>query len=260
MPTISIVTICFNNLEDVKRTCESVDAQEHKPFEHWIINGSTTTDVADWLDNIPQPSYRKWINERDKGIADAFNKGIAYCKGAVIHILNSGDLYAANDVLAIVNKTLEENDKAQWVSGKIKLKRGGEWVEVGKPFSASKVYRGMRSVSHPTWFVKNEVYKRVGEYSSEYKIAMDYDMMCRIAKEPYCFINKTLAVFDDAGISTNNYIASLKENIKVYEANFGYSIMCRVWQFRLKMIYLLLQSNIGKKLFLLKKKLKLENV
>jgi len=66
-------------------------------------------------------------------------------------------LYAANDVLAVVNRTFEENDKAQWVSGKIRLKRGGEWVEVGKPFSASKVYRGMRSVSHPTWFVKNEI-------------------------------------------------------------------------------------------------------
>jgi len=103
-------------------------------------------------------------------------------------------------------------------------------------------------------------YKRVGEYSIEYKIAMDYDMMCRIAKEPYCLINKTLALFDDAGISTNNYIASLKENIRVYESNFGYSIICRVWYFRLKMIYLLLQSNIGKKLYLLKKKLKLENV
>jgi len=91
MPSISIVTICFNNLEDVKRTCESVDAQVHKPFEHWIINGSITT-VAKWLINTPQPDYRKFINERDKGIADAFNKGIANCKGAVIHILNSGDL------------------------------------------------------------------------------------------------------------------------------------------------------------------------
>ncbi len=252
MPTISIVTICFNNLEDVKRTCESVDAQVHKPFEHWIINGSTTTDIEEWLMNTPQPDYRKYINERDKGIADAFNKGIANCNGTVIHILNSGDIYAADDVLAVVNNTFELNEKAQWVSGKIRLKRGGEWVEVGKPFSASKVYRGMRSVSHPTWFVRNEVYKRVGRYSSEYKIAMDYDMMCRIAKEPYSFINKTLAVFDDAGISSNNYIASLKENIRVYEANFGYSVKCRVWQFRLKLLYWLLQTVVGKYLFKLK--------
>ena len=157
MPRISVITICFNNLIDVINTCSSVDIQMNKPFEHWIINGSTNEEIAEWLKNNPQPIYRKWINERDKGIADAFNKGIANCKGAVIHILNSGDIYAADDVLTVVNKTFDINDKAQWLSGKIRLKRGGEWVEVGKPFSASKVYRGMRSVSHPTWFVKNEI-------------------------------------------------------------------------------------------------------
>ncbi len=260
MPTISVITICFNNLNDVISTCASIDIQVNKPFEHWIINGSTNNEIAEWLDNNPQPVYRKWVTERDKGIADAFNKGIVNCNGDVIHILNSGDIYAAEDVLSVVNKTFELNEKVQWVSGKIRLKRGGLWVEVGKPFSTSKVYRGMRSVSHPTWFIKKEVYKRVGEYSSEYKIAMDYDMMCRIAKEPYNFIDKTIAVFDDSGISSSNYLASLKENIRVYEANFGYSIICRVWQLRLKMIYYLLQSSIGKKLFRLKNKLNLENV
>ena len=99
-------------------------------------------------------------------------------------------------------------------------------------------------------------YKRVGEYSIEYKIAMDYDMMCRIAKEPYSFINKTLAVFDDSGISSNNYLASLKENIIVYEANYGYSFKCRLWQFRLKLLFKLLQTAVGKQMFLLKYKIK----
>jgi len=260
MPRISVITICFNNLIDVINTCSSVDIQMNKPFEHWIINGSTNEEIAEWLENNPQPIYRKWINERDKGIADAFNKGIANCNGDVIHILNSGDFYTDEDVLALVYNTFELNEKVQWVSGKIKLKRGGEWVEVGKPFSPSKVYRGMRSISHPTWFVKSDVYQRVGGYSSEYKIAMDYDLMCRIAKEPYSFIDKTIAVFDDSGISSNNYLASLKENIRVYELNFGYSIKCRLWQFRLKIIYILLNSYIGKYLYRLKVKYKLENV
>jgi hypothetical protein len=65
------------------------------------------------------------------------------------------------------------------------LIRAGKPVIVGKPFEKEKLYRGMRSVSHPTWFVKKEVYGRIGTFNTEYKIGMDYDLMCRIANEPY---------------------------------------------------------------------------
>jgi hypothetical protein len=39
---------------------------------------------------------------------------------------------------------------------------------------------------------------------------MDYDLMCRIANEPYGYINETIAIFDDSGISTKNYLAIIK--------------------------------------------------
>ena len=92
------------------------------------------------------------------------------------------------------------------------------------------------------------------------KFAFCLLILFRIAKEPYSFIDKTIACFDDTGISSSQYLKSLKENIRVYEAHAGYSLKCRIWQFRLKLIYLLLQSSIGKQLFLLKKKMRMENV
>ena len=45
----SIITICFNNLNDLKDTCESVDKQEHQSFEHIIIDGSTNDEIQKWL-------------------------------------------------------------------------------------------------------------------------------------------------------------------------------------------------------------------
>ena len=71
-----IITICFNNLHDLQKTLASVDNQTRTPDEHWIINGSTSNDIAEWLQQTSQTGYRKTVNERDKGIADAFNKGI----------------------------------------------------------------------------------------------------------------------------------------------------------------------------------------
>lgn len=259
MTGISVITICFNNLADVQRTCSSVDEQTEHPDEHWIINGSTNNDIADWLDKTAQPSYRKWINERDNGIADAFNKGIHKAVGPVTHLLNSGDVYSSNAVISIIAAFFKTQPQVQWVSGNIELIRGGEKVVIGKPFDRIKLYRGMRSVLHPTWFVKKEVYERVGTFKPEYKIAMDYDMMCRLGNESYQYLPTTIAIFDDTGISSTQYLRSLAETKKVYKSYFGWSLKLELWQLRLKFLHYLLQSGFGKWLFQLKKKMRLEN-
>lgn len=257
--SISVITICFNNLPELQKTCASVDAQTIQPGEHWVINGSTQKDIEDWLLQTPQPKYRKWINEGDRGISDAFNKGIKNAHYPIIHILNSGDCYSSNDILEVVSNFFLKNTFIQWISANIELMRAGRKVIVGKPFEKKKLYRGMRSIAHPTWFVRKAVYDRIGIFNLEYSIAMDYDLMCRIANEPYGYLDKVVVVFDENGISSENYLRSLEENKKVYESYFGKSFKLEIWQIRLKALYHLLQTRLGKGLFDLKKKLGFEN-
>ena len=260
MNAITVISICFNNLSDLQKTCNSVDEQTVHPNEHLIINGSTNDEIAHWLSNHPQPAYRKWINERDKGIGDAFNKGILHASYSITHLLHAGDCYASNQVLLLVKHFYSQHPHITWSSGNIQVVRGGEIIVIGKPFDSKKLYRGMRSVAHPTWFVKKEVYERVGLFNNDFKIAMDYDLMCRIANEPYGYINETIAIFDDSGISTKNYLQSLKDNIAIYEHYFGFSLKCRIWQLRLRILHWLLQTNFGKWLFKIKKALGFENL
>ena len=137
--------------------------------------------------------------------------------------------------------------------------RAGREVVVGKAFDKSRLYRGMRSVSHPAWFVKKLLYQRVGLYKSDYQIAMDYDMMCRLAEFPYAFLDKVIAVFDNTGVSSQNYLHSLKENKKVYESYFGFSFLLFLWQIRLRILHFLLQTGFGRWLFLIKQKAGGEN-
>jgi glycosyltransferase involved in cell wall biosynthesis len=252
MEQLSVITICFNNLSDLKHTCISVDAQTTKPYEHLIIDGSTNKEIAEWLQNTPQPPYRKWICERDKGISDAFNKGIQQATGTLIHILNSADIYFSEIVIENVLDFFEKNSTIQWASGNIFMKRGGIWVNIGVPFDAGQLFKGMRAVSHPTWFLKKALYHKVGNFSLDFKIAMDYDLMCRLKNEPYAYMDQTIVRFDDGGVSTNQYLKSLKENVKVYESYNGFSIAARIWQFRLSLLFYLLQSKFGKLLYFIK--------
>ena len=132
MPSLSIITICFNNLKDVIATCKSVDEQLMMPFEHIIVDGSTTGEIREYLEGSVQPAYRRWICERDNGIADAFNKGIRNAKGEVTLLLNSGDELYDNTVLQRVSKEFESDPSLMWCHGKLKMMRGGVWVVVGK--------------------------------------------------------------------------------------------------------------------------------
>lgn len=257
---ISVVTICFNNLDDLIRTCSSVDVQQHLPFEHWIIDGSKTNDIAEWLAGNEQPSYRKWICEPDKGIADAFNKGIIRSTGQVIQLLNAGDVYTDASVLEKVYLEFQLHQDLQWLTGKIYMTRMGKTVLVGKPFDPDKLYKGMRSVSHPTWFVKKSVYDQVGLYSQNYAIAMDYEMMCRLKDFKAGFVSYPFVIFDDTGVSTHNYLKALAETKKAYQSHFGFSIKMEVWQLRLKLLNLLQQTKLGMILFNLKRSMGLENM
>ncbi len=257
---LTIITICFNNPAELMATCASVDAQTTSPFEHLIIDGSNQPQIAGWLNSTPQPAYRRWICERDKGIADAFNKGVRHSNGNLIQFLNSGDTFFNATVLATVLSRFTPGAGATWCHGKMQLQRGGERVIIGKPFEQRKVYRGMRGTFHPTMFVQQNLFDAYGGFDTSLRIAMDYDFLLRIAAEPCCFIDMPLVVFDPGGVSTNNYLASLEENKLCYEKYFGRSVKLLLWQFRLRVLHHLLHSPFGHFLYRLKKGLKLENV
>lgn len=259
MLRISIITICFNNPDEVRKTCASVDAQVLKPLEHIIIDGSTKPDIKNYLEKTHQPSYRKWICEPDKGIADAFNKGILKSSGDILYLLNSGDTIYDKTVLEKVTSVFEKNSTIMWCHGKLNLLRGGIWVSIGKPFEKDKLYRGMRGTLHPTMYVRRELYDKHGLFDIHLKMAMDYDFLCRIADEKSTFIDYPLATFDPAGVSSSNYIKAMKESYAQYRKYYGRSFKQTLWEWRLTLLHNLLESGFGKFLYRIKVKMGKEN-
>ncbi len=258
--TISIITICFNNLPELQVTLASVDKQTLPPYEHWIIDGSTDNKINNYLQTNVQPSYRKWISEKDAGIADAFNNGIQRAGGDIINMLNSADYYFDAYVLATVSAAFQKKPGISWLHGKYKLQRGGLWVTIGKPFDPSKLYRGMRSLSHQSMFIKKALHEKYGMYNTVLKNAMDYDFVCRMYREPFMFLDKPLIVFVPGGTTDRDYLSALKEGKEVFEKYYGRPVKLFVWQWRLKILHSLLSSPFGKWMYKVKVWLKLENM
>lgn len=256
---LSIITICFNNLQELQRTLASVDCQTFLPEEHIIIDGSTNSEIKKYLESHPQPAFRRWICERDTGISDAFNKGISTATGAVTLLLNSGDTLYDTSVLQKVNAAFEKDAALMWCHGMLHTMRGGTWVTVGKPFEKAKLYRGMRGTFHPTMYVKRALYAKYGMFDTNIRMAMDYDFLCRIADEKHTFIPQPLATFDPSGVTSTKYLDAMEETYAVYRKYFGRSFKQTLWKFRLTMLHYLLHSRFGKLLYRLKKGLGLAN-
>jgi len=241
---ISVITICFNNLSELIETMRSVDNQTIKPFQHFVVDGSTNSEIRDYLTQNPQPNYRQWISEPDNGISDAFNKGILAASGDIVNMLNSGDCYAVDNVIESVLDTFQNDEDLMWVYGKTFVIKGGKRVLVGKLFETKKLYRGMRRMHHQTMFVKKKLHDIYGLYDTTIKITMDYDFVCRIAFEKSKFLEIPMIDFLPDGISSNGLLA-LKDVKSIYKKYYGNSIKLFFWQLRLKIIHLLLRTKLG---------------
>jgi glycosyltransferase involved in cell wall biosynthesis len=259
MPSISIVTICRDNLEDLLRTCRSVDAQSHPPHEHIVVDGSSGEGIRRWLAESLQPAYRRSVSEPDEGISDAFNKGIVMSTGDVLVMLNSGDELYDETVLSRVSEAFLEDPSIQWLHGSMKLKRGGRWVVIGKPFERGKLYRGMRATFHPTMYVRRALHERHGLYDKGLRLAMDYDFLCRICDEKSAFIKEPLASFDPTGVSTENYMQGVEEAYRCHRRHHGFSLSQEVWKRRQLFLHTVLESGFGRWLYALKVRLGFAN-
>jgi glycosyltransferase involved in cell wall biosynthesis len=80
------------------RTIQSVLAQTSTEWEFLVIDGGSTDGSVEVIQQYTS-HIRYWVSEPDGGVYSGMNKGIVQARGEYIHFLNSGDVYANQDVL-----------------------------------------------------------------------------------------------------------------------------------------------------------------
>ncbi|CKY59050.1 glycosyl transferase family protein [Mycobacterium tuberculosis] len=99
-PTVSVITISFNDLDGLQRTVKSVRAQRYRGrIEHIVIDGGSGDDVVAYLSGC-EPGFAYWQSEPDGGRYDAMNQGIAHASGDLLWFLHSADRFSGPDVVA----------------------------------------------------------------------------------------------------------------------------------------------------------------
>lgn len=162
---LTVITISFNNENDIGRTIESILAQEQGavPYtlEYLIIDGASrdqTVAVAEgYLPAMAAAGIDCRItSEPDQGIYDAMNKGIRQATGEIIGILNSGDWYEPGAVATAAETFVGSGCDLMYANIHMHKASGAVYVKKAR----QRRYQTSRDWNHPTTFVRAQLYKQ----------------------------------------------------------------------------------------------------
>lgn len=219
-PLVTVITVVYNNKKHLEKTIHSVFDQTYPNVEYLVIDGGSTDGTLEILDQYDD-KIDYWVSEPDGGIYDAMNKGISLARGKLIALLNSDDEYFADSIEKVVG-TWRSNPGNDIFFGDMAIKINDEILFVLKP-QASYLEKNMR-MNHPTWFVAREVYENVGKFSTQFRIASDYEFARRAKKLGirFCYVPDVLTIFALGGASYRSF-ACLFEVYKIrkqYDLSF----------------------------------------
>ncbi len=198
---ISIVTINLNRRAELRRTLESLHRQSDKDFELIVVDGGSNDGSRLELDTYAQLITRS-ISERDRGIWDAWNKGIAIATGEVIALLNAGDEYHPDVIRTIRDFYASDPPNCERIAltGRVLLVRDGTIVKaIGNRVRRKPI--PSVGFAHPGMIATRRIYSEVGLYEP-ISIASDSDFILRCIRKGVEFRPSEFVVYmDSSGIS-----------------------------------------------------------
>lgn len=221
-PKISIITITYNSDKTLEETINSVVSQDYENLEYIIIDGASKDRTLDIVEKYRE-KIAVIVSEPDKGISDAFNKGIKLATGEIIGIINSDDLLLPG-ALRYISEFYDPSVDVYRGELLINNLKTGFQYSSGKPTLYCPVYSYLKlNVCHPSTFITQRAYKKVGGYKVDVKYIMDIDMLFRLTKNgcSFVYIPHHLAVFNLGGTTSDVFYKKVRERYVVIRDNDG---------------------------------------
>jgi len=181
---ISIITVCFNAAEYMEQTITSVLEQTYPGLEYIIIDGGSQDGTVGIIRKY-ESRLAYWHSRPDRGIAHAFNLGLAQAHGDWLLYLNADDLLLAPTVVAQMVPHLLLHQDADVVYGQmISLTREQDPKPVplckigGHPWRWQE-FRRRNMIPHQAAFTSRHFFDRVGGFDESFRMAMDYEHFLR---------------------------------------------------------------------------------
>lgn len=207
-PRISIVTPSFNQGRYIEGTIRSVLLQGYPNLEYILIDGGSNDGSLEIIRKY-EPWLAYWVSEKDRGQADALEKGFNKARGELFGWINSDDLLAPS-ALRVVAEAHTNNPHLGIYAGIVQnFDESGQIREVVRQREISflnlllPLYETRPNWHQPGIFFTSELYRKSGGINPKYFYRMDYDLLLRMldAGGTVSYIDKALAYFQVHGLS-----------------------------------------------------------
>jgi glycosyltransferase involved in cell wall biosynthesis len=180
-PLVSIVTPSFNQARYIEETILSVLNQDYPNLEYIVIDGGSSDHTAEILKKYE--SCLTWISEKDRGQADAINKGFRMANGEILAWLNSDDTYRPGAIRQAV-RYFEAHPEVGMVYGEgYHIDERGDILE--RYYTEDFDYQRLSEICficQPTVFMRADAIGAVGPLDLSLDYCLDYEYWMRIAK------------------------------------------------------------------------------
>lgn len=218
MKKVSIVTVNFNNADGLRKTLASVASQTCLDIEHIIVDADSTDGSVEIIRAYEKQLYLqegpvvKWSSEKDAGIYDGMNKGIAKTSGEYLLFLNSGDTLASNNV---IEQIIKEQYKADFVIGSVGCYKEDNLQAIRKaPRNITLFSFYIEGICHQATLIKHSMFEQYGFYDLHYRICADWAFFMKTIIINNCSVENTDIMFchyDLNGISSTQQAKLLSE-------------------------------------------------
>lgn len=212
---ITIITVCKNASENIKKTINSVIQQTYSNIEYLILDGKSTDDTQGILKAYLGHKNVSVFSEKDFGIYNAMNRGIARASGDYIYFINAGDTLYNNTVIEDVVKYMGSDSSAIYYG----------CVKIISPGRMDKIYEYKIKENILEWLLKKNMICHQGIFAprsslinhyfkEKFELRADYEwLLYSIQNNVLCKrLPLVIANYDALGQSS-----SIKNKKKLYD-------------------------------------------
>jgi glycosyltransferase involved in cell wall biosynthesis len=204
-PLVTVIVITKDDPAGLRATLQSIAQQSAADAEVVIVAKGSSLPVAP--SGFGLPAEPVLIEQSSAGISAAFNEGIARARGRWLNFLNGGDSYRDAGVLQRMRPHLELPEP-RIVAARARDRLSGIHIPRDHTFAA----RNVELVSHQASFFRRELFERLGGYSPDFRIRMDFEWMLRVpADTEVAWVDDTIVEFEGGGISSTQPLRSCLE-------------------------------------------------
>ena len=200
----SIITAVFNAENLLGELLESILSQTFNDYEIILIDGDSKDNTVQVIKKY-ENNVAYWVSEPDKGIYDAWNKGVMQATGEWIMFLGADDklLPDALESYAGFLDQYEGQDKPLYISSRMEiLDLNKKLIRVkGWPWEWPFFLKEM-TVAHPGSIHSRRLFDTYGLFDISYRSSGDYELLLRPRQMLRgAFLNKITVKMQEGGMS-----------------------------------------------------------